>query len=307
MAYVVFIVICVIWGSSFILMKLAGDVFGPLSVAGGRVAGGAVILLVVWVIVKKGRRWPIGWRDVPAIMVVVLLGCAWPFAVQPHLIIKYQDSAFFGMMVALVPLLTIVLSIPLLRVHPTARQLIGVGVGLVCLGALLGVGLLREITVSDLCLAASVPLAYATSNTFMKRRFQNHSPLAITLAALSLSSILLVPAGLAREPMALDRPELPAAIGALAVLGLLGSGLAWLMFFDLVQKRGPLFAGMVTYIVPIGAVVWGAVDGETISNGQIAALVGVFLCTALVQSGSAGPVKPALSAEKSAPDDPETV
>lgn len=279
-----FILICIVWGSSFILMKYAAAAFGPVSIGAGRVVGGALVLFVIWLFVRRRSGWSIRRRDLPGLLLVVGLGCCWPFVIQPHLIGKYQDSAFFGMIVALVPLMTIVISIPMLGLRPTARQLVGVVIGLVCLAILMGVGAAKQIAVGDLLLAASSPLAYTISNTYMKRRFQEHSPLELTMSALLLSAVVLVPLGFGREPIDTGDEGFGVAVLCVALLGVFGSGLAWFLFFTLVQQRGPLFAGMVTYVVPIGALVWGWVDGETIAMGQVAALVGVFGAVALVQT-----------------------
>jgi drug/metabolite transporter (DMT)-like permease len=75
------------------------------------------------------------------------------------------------------------------------------------------------------------------------------------------------------------------ALGALATLGVLGTGVAVLLFIHLVVKEGPLFAGMVTYVVPTLALVWGAVDGEPVTARQVAAIVGILAMVALVQLG----------------------
>ena len=70
----------------------------------------------------------------------------------------------------------------------------------------------------------------------------------------------------------------------MAFLGVVGSGLAMWMFYKMIQLRGPLFAGMVTYVVPGIAVLLGwALEGEVVTRGQIAALCGILLSVALVQ------------------------
>jgi drug/metabolite transporter (DMT)-like permease len=55
------------------------------------------------------------------------------------------------------------------------------------------------------------------------------------------------------------------------------------MFYRLIQARGPLFAGMVTYLIPIGAVAWGWADGEPVSTRQLVALAVILAAVALVQ------------------------
>ena len=81
-------------------------------------------------------------------------------------------------------------------------------------------------------------------------------------------------------------------LGAIAVLGILGTGFAVLLVIWLIVTKGPLFAGMVTYVVPTLALVWGAVDGEVITTRQLLAMAGVLGMVALVQFGGAADAKP---------------
>ena len=77
------------------------------------------------------------------------------------------------------------------------------------------------------------------------------------------------------------------AVASLAFLGIVGTGLGTYMFNKLVVEHGPLFAGMVTYLVPVGALVWGWLDHETVTPLQLAALTGIFLMVGIVQYGAA--------------------
>ena len=169
MPYVLFALICAIWGSSFILMKKATLAFSPVSVAAWRVAGGALVLAALWGLQR--RPWKLEGRDWGVIAFVVLVGYAWPYAVQPHLV-ALHGSAFIGMTVSFVPLLTVIVSVPLLGVYPTKRQLIGVIGGLVCMLALMADGFMRQVPLSDLALAATVPLNYAVTNVVIRRSLQ---------------------------------------------------------------------------------------------------------------------------------------
>ena len=72
------------------------------------------------------------------------------------------------------------------------------------------------------------------------------------------------------------------------MLGVLATGLATLLFYRLIQERGPLFAGMVTYIIPVEAVMWGALDGEAVAGRQVVALGVVLVAVALVQWPGSG-------------------
>jgi len=303
MAYARFLLICVIWGSSFILMKKAYLAFGPVTIAGLRAASGAAILLLLWHALRRGahRRWPLGRAQLLPLMVPVLIGFVYPYVMQPHLVGKHQDSAYFGMMVALVPLLTIVVSVPVLRMWPRWRELAGVLVGLVCMVLLGGVGEARGVPWYDFVLAATMPTSYAVSNTVIKRVFHDVPPMALTCSGLALAGLLLLPTGLAGESVkTADAQPMTVAVLSVGVLGVLGTGVAMYLFNGLIQSHGPLFAGMVTYLVPLGALVWGWLDDERVTAAQLVAMGGIFLGVALVQ----WPGRSARAAAQQTPDTP---
>ena len=75
----------------------------------------------------------------------------------------------------------------------------------------------------------------------------------------------------------------------LFLLGVVGSGISTMVFVWMILKKGPLFAGMTTYVVPVLALLWGLADGETITPRQLVAIAGVLFMVALVQSGARRP------------------
>jgi len=72
----------------------------------------------------------------------------------------------------------------------------------------------------------------------------------------------------------------------LFLLAVVASGLSTAAFVWMIKERGPLFAGMTTYVVPVLSLLWGSLDHERISTQQMAAIVGVLAMVALVQSES---------------------
>jgi drug/metabolite transporter (DMT)-like permease len=77
------------------------------------------------------------------------------------------------------------------------------------------------------------------------------------------------------------------AIGSLCLLAVFSTGLAILLFIQLVKHQGPLFAGMVTYVIPVVALAWGQFDSERLTPLQLSAMAGVLAMVALVQWGAA--------------------
>ena len=224
--------------------------------------------------------------DIAPLSLVVLLGYSWPFFIQPHLI-QYCGSGVIGLMPALVPLITIIISVPLLRVIPSFRQVAGVVGGLAFIMLLLVDGMQRSIDPWHLLLAITVPLSYALSNTLVKRVFFNVSPVMLTFLCLLVSSLLLTPFLLLEQDEALRRMAqsenvVKATLSAIW-LGVFGTGLALLFFVVMLQQKGPLFAGMVTYIIPVIALAIGAMDGEAVSYTQAIALAGILSMVFMVQ------------------------
>ncbi len=289
MPYLLFSLLCLIWGSSFILMKKATLVFSPLDVGAGRVLGGAAVLAAVWMIQRSG--WPLRRKDVGPVLFVVLAGFAWPYTLQPWLIDRH-GSGFIGTTVSFVPLLTIAVSIPLLRVYPSRRQFIGVLGGLVCMGLLTKDGFDRQIPPQDLLLALSVPACYALANVCIRRQLQHVPSLPLSAITLSIAAALMLPPAYAiADAGSAQSGALPLAVASLAILGVVGTGIGTFLFNKMVLDQGPLFAGMVTYLVPVGALIWGWIDEEQVTWLQFVALTGIFAMVALVQFGSAGVVR----------------
>lgn len=285
MAHLLFIIVSLIWSSNFIMMKKASLAFGPISIGAWRVFGGGLILAVVWF--WKVRRWPFGKTDLGPLLFLSVVGYAWPFCVLPHIIAR-NGGAFGGMMIGLVPLMTILVSVPMLSIRPTRKQVVGVLGGLGCLAVIMFEGLRHTVTVLDACLGVSVPFCYACGNTLIKRRFPNHSPLHLSSAALLLTSVLLIPLAWWREEVRLG-DDFTLAVLCLAGVVVLSTGLCVYLFYRLIQVHGPLYAGMVAYVIPLGALVWGWFDRETVSPLQVAALLGILAMVAIVQTGGSRP------------------
>jgi drug/metabolite transporter (DMT)-like permease len=223
-----------------------------------------------------------------------LISTAVPFVVLPYVVAQGFGHSFMGMMMAIVPLATILISIPMLRLWPSRRQVVGVVGGLVGLGFILQGGSERGMPLGLLALAASVPITYSFGNTYIKWKLNHVPALPLTTLLLGIAGAMLLPVQFfapLREFFDLAPParpdDWPQAIASLAFLSILATGFSVLMFIHLVLKQGPLFAGMITYVVPVLALLWGAYDHETITPMQVVAMVGVLSMVALVQYGAA--------------------
>jgi drug/metabolite transporter (DMT)-like permease len=284
MPYLTFLFICAVWSMSFLLMKKSAVAFSPIEIGAWRVIGGAAILAVVWW--WKGRGRPLARRHFLPLFFIAITGFAWPFCAQPWVIARH-GSALVALIVGLTPLLTVLLSLPVLRVLPSRRQGIGVVGALFCLSLLFVDGLKRDVPAAHLALAVTVPLSYAAANVVLRRWLSDVPSLAMTLVALLMASAILVPATALESPPPASQHEFWTAVASLAVLGPIGTGLASYLFNKMIRDHGPLFASMTTNVVPLGAVLFGWLDAETVTPLQLTALGGVIAMVTLVQFGAA--------------------
>ncbi|MBI1337459.1 MAG: EamA family transporter [Phycisphaera sp.] len=289
MHHVLFIAVCLIWGTSFLLMKIGLTVFGPTQVGLWRVGMGALALGAIWAGMR--RRWPFDRRDAGRLLLISVIGYAMPFCLQPY-IVRVVDaqaghgSAFAGMMPSFVPIVTAVVSLPLLGVLPTRRQVMGLIGALGFMFVLFGGELTHGVGVGVLLLAALTPVGYAVANTLVKRWFADKPAVAVVMCTLAMAMVLIAPIAVSGPRPNWGHEWLAGAIGAMVVLGVVGTGLTTFFFYRIIQSHGPLYAGMVAYVVPCVAVVEGWLWGERITPTQLIALVGVLGMVALAQSGS---------------------
>jgi len=290
-AHLAFIFCCAVWGTSFILLERVTHVMGPVEIAIWRLFSGAAVVGFCWWLKRDSYR--LTRRDLMFIMFSALVFTTPPQVIQAYVLAQGYGHSFFGTMVAAIPLLTILVSVPMLGVRPTGRELFGVLGGLVCIFVLVEEGVHRGMPPGLLALTMIIPLSAALSNTFIKWRLP-HVPAA------PLTTMILVVAGLALMPVQLS-PQLmaawhiaapsaavvtPEAVVYLLLLGVIGSGVSTMVFIWLVLKKGPLFAGMTTYVVPVLALLWGTFDHESISAMQASSIAGVLAMVALVQTGA---------------------
>lgn len=288
MAYFQFVLICLFFGSNFFMMDRANRWFGPIEVATGRLVGGAVFLAIVWLLIERKKR--LRWANLRDILIAAFIAFACPYLLQPALIGQGYGHSFFGTTVAFTPLLTMLVSIPLLGVRPSKRQLLGVLLGLGFVTLLLADGNLRGIPSWILALAFFVPVLYAVGNTWIGRTLSDADSTPMCCAMMCLAALMLTPflaSQALQEGLHITPPEVrtdfATATFALLWLGIVGTGLCAWMFIRLIQSKGPLFPVMVTYVVPVVAMAWGLSDGEKTTTLQMVAIAGIFSMVALVQ------------------------
>jgi drug/metabolite transporter (DMT)-like permease len=248
-----------IWGSSFLFIKVGVSELPALFVALGRVAGGALALLVVVVVTRD--RLPRGLRAWGHHAVVAVVGVAAPFSLFAFGE-QRVSSVLAGIWNSVTPLVVLPLAVLVFRTEKmTARRLIGLGLGFV--GALVILGLWQGVGGTSLagqlmCLAAAS--CYGVSIPYVRKYV---SPLPSSGVVSSLCQLLIASALLAAvaPPVSGGFPDLLAlswpVVTSVVALGVLGTGLAFVLYLRNIRLVGASTASTVTYIIPIFATIIG--------------------------------------------------
>jgi drug/metabolite transporter (DMT)-like permease len=274
----IFIILSMIWGSSFILMKEGMKNLNAWQVASIRIFSAGMVLLPVTI--SKLRSIP--QKDLPQIFLSGMLGTFIP-AYLFCLAETQLDSGVAGILNALTPLFTIVIGAVFFKSKLPVNKWIGVLVGFTGLAMLVSAG--RNVNFSNIGYASYIIIATICYglNVNMVNWYLKHIPSQM-LASVAFG-LLIIPSGLILLTTGYAAQTGTEgywySTGASAVLGIFGTAVASILFYMLMKRAGPLFASMVTYGIPFVALFWGSLAGEMITIVQIACLVlilvGVYL------------------------------
>ena len=274
--WALFIAMCVIWGIPYLLIKVAVSDLDPVTLVLSRTVIGAVILLPI--AAARGALLPVlpYWKWIVAYTAIEV---ALPWFLVSHAELRLSSS-LTGLLVAATPFVGVVLGRLTGSDRFDARRLFGLVVGFVGVAALVGF----NVSVQDLGAAGEIGLVaicYAVGPAIVSRRLSNVPSLGVVAASLVLPAIVFAPLGLTHLPAAVPPPEVLLAV---ALLGVVCTALAFLLFFALIAEVGPVRATVITYVNPAVALALGvALLGEPLTIGAgvgfALILVGLFLAT----------------------------
>ncbi|MEV0721164.1 DMT family transporter [Micromonospora purpureochromogenes] len=298
-----FLALAAIWGASFLFIKVGIEELHPLHLTLYRVATGALTLLVVLAVLRdRLPREPRVWAH---LVVVAAFGVALPFTLFGYGE-QRVESMLAGIWNATTPLIVLPLAVLAFRTERlTARRAVGLGLGflgvLVVLGVWEGVGGSHFIG-QLMCFGAAA--CYGVAIPYQKKFIagSSYSGLSLSAAQLLVATAQLAVVG----PLAVGAPPVPTelsapVVGSVLTLGALGTGLAFVINLRNIRVAGASTASTVTYLIPIFAVLIGAVvlDERLNWHQPVGALV-VLLGVAVTQ-GLIGPRRPRAEAVTGVP------
>lgn len=255
-----FLALSLVWGASFLFIKVGLQGLSPAQVVLGRILLGAVALAVIMTVTR--RRWPRELRVWGHMLVVGIFFCAVPFTLFAWAE-QYLPSSLASIYNAATPIMTLLLT-PLIlrseRLGParTAGLVIGI-LGVVVLTGpwqLIGSNDLRSTIPAQLaCLGATA--SYGFAGLYL-RRFVSGLPYdSVTISSVQLAMaslvVLLAAPFVARGPVTLNGP----VVLSIVVLGVVGTGVAYVWYTRIMREWGAARASTVTYLTPVVGVVLG--------------------------------------------------
>ncbi len=281
LAWLLLLVLTLIWGSSFILIKRGLDAFSAYEVGALRIVAAAMVM-VPTAFRQPGRIHKRYW---PWIFSVGFFGSFIPaflFAMAE----TQLNSAIAGVLNALTPLFAVMVGVVMFHQLITGRVVLGLVIGFA--GTLLLMsggrsGLWQNLNYYGLFVVLAT-LCYGFNVNIIKFKLTGVKALALT----SLSMLMVLPVALlyllAGTPFLTTLKTHPQAWGSffyVVLLGIMSTAVAMTLFNKLVQISSTIFASSVTYLIPIVAVGWGLLDQETLYPqhylGMLVVLLGVYI------------------------------
>ena len=277
--FVYLVILALVWGSSFILIKRGLVGLTPFQLGSLRMVFAGLFLLII------------GFNSIKQIQLrhwkyLALTACFGTFI--PVYLFSYAQteisSSVSAILNSLTPLNTLVLGILLFKIDFQRRQIYGVFIGLIGSALLILNGAVNhpEQNYNYAILLVIASICYAMNVNFIKMYLSDLNPLSITTGNFV---VMLIPATVVLyfsgffEAVQVQKTQ--NVIGYIAILGVVGTALANILFYKLIKISSPVFASSVTYLIPVVAFMWGLVDHESLtaiqSLGAAIIMFGVYL------------------------------
>lgn len=280
-AWISILILTMIWGSSFIMLKKALIVFSPLQVVAGRMTFAALALLPF--ALREFKNIPREkWKYLFIFTIIANIFTTLSYAIAQSQI----DSALNGIINSLTPLMTLIVGMLAYKQKLNKAQAVGLLMGLAATLFLLKLSGNAEIGFVNLFVMIAVFATILNGFTANMLQFNLKGLSAIQIASVAFLIILPLSAGILIFgdffPLTFQAEGGLRSLGFILILGLLANAGALVLLSYLVQISSSVFATLTTYLMPLIAIFWGVMDGELISPGQILAMGLILLSVYLV-------------------------
>jgi drug/metabolite transporter (DMT)-like permease len=270
------ILLTLIWGTSFILIKRGLVVFTAGEVGSIRVVAAAIFLLPIALVKLKELQS----QHYLKLFFSGMLGIFIPAFLFATAQTK-MDSSITGIMNSLTPICVMIIGVAVFRQEFRSKSLLGIIIGLIGTVILIlakNEGQLNSVNFYALLVILAC-ICYGINVNFIKFKITDLKALTITSVSIMLISplALIYLLGFTDFTTRLTtQPGAWEALGYLVVLGLMSTSIATILFNLLIKISTPLYASSITYLIPIVAVMWGLLDGEKLGVGHFIGMVAII-------------------------------
>jgi len=272
-------VLALMWGNSFLFIKIAVATIPPLWIVAFRMTVGGSLLLFVALVLRRGI--PRDGASLGVLAFVGAIGAALPWTGQAWAQ-RFLDSGLVAVLNSFTPVATLVIALLAGQERLYRNRVLGLAAAvsgtLIVVGGEIGFGR----SIAALAVAVLATAGYGLAGVVTRARISGRiAPLPAAAVQLSFGAVVLVPIAWASNGP-LPAHIAPAALAALFALGLFGTGVAFIIYNTLIESVGATNASMVTYVVPVvgllsGALVRGERFGANVFAGAAALIGGVWL------------------------------
>ena len=267
----IFILLCIIWGSSFILMKWSREGLSATQIASVRIFSAALVLLPFGIVhITK-----IPPKKILLAILSAVLGNLLPAFIFAYAIAHNIDSSLAGILNSLTPICVVIIGIVFFNAKIGYNKIAGVLIGFtgLCLLTLSKSGISFENMGNALWILLATVL-YGFNVNIVSHYLKEINPFHLTTVSLSFMVIPTIIILWQQDilNLAFDESIVRWSVIISVLLGIVGTALATALFYILVKRAGGLFASLVTYGIPFVAIAWGFFYGENITAIQVVCL-----------------------------------
>jgi drug/metabolite transporter (DMT)-like permease len=285
---VLFGLMSLIWGIPYLFIRVAVEEISPATLVFARTGIAALILVPIALLRTDYRSVLARWRWVVA-FAVIEMGVPWVLLGSAE---QHIPSSLAGLLVAGVPLVATVVAVGTGgRDRVGAMGVVGLLIGLTGVAAIVGVNLGSSNTAALLAMAVVV-VGYAVGPAILARRLAGLSTVAVMALSLSLCAVAYAPIAVLQRPAAVPSPG---ALAAVAVLGLVCTAAAFLLFWALINETGPERATVITYFNPAVAALLGVLVLNESFTPVMAIGFGLVIAGSVLATRPAGEGSPSRS------------
>ncbi len=265
--------LALVWGSSYVLMKRGLVAFSAVQVSALRIIISAVVLTPFLRKVSK--------KDLPFLVITAFLGSGIPTFIYPYVIENNLGSSIAGIINSLTPVFTLFFGVLLFKTKTNWVSAIGIAIAFFGASFLIVSGKnLQELNINTFALIAILaPLFYGFSTNILKSKL-NHIP-ALSLTAFTFALLLPFAIWVLFQTDFLfllkNHENAYSSLGYIAILGVLGTAIALVVFNYLIRETTAIYASSVTFLMPIVVLAWGFYEGENIGIPHLMALLFILI------------------------------